>query len=221
MSIKLFLFDLDGTIVDSAPALGNAVNAVRARENLPAISAEILRPLAGRGAPGLIGDTFHLNLDDPEYLRLRQAFFDHYRANITDGAVLFPGIENLLKKLHTLNIKTGIVTNKATDLARILINDMGYSQYFDVILGFDGPGCRMKPAPDSLLAATRALGILPGQTLYAGDDKRDVDAAHAADIACAGVSWGYSPTDPSRWNADFIAHHPDELLKWASHYCAS
>jgi len=215
MTIRLFLFDLDGTLVDTAPDLALAVNMVRTARGIAPLPEEELRPYASRGAPGLLGKAMGIGRDDPAFLALRTEFLDNYAAHMTDRSRPFEGVPVMLEALRAAGIRTGVVTNKVEHLALRLTDNLGLDGQLDVVLGSDSEGCAMKPAPDSLLTAARLTGVHVTDILYAGDDPRDVAAAHAAGMPCAACTWGYAVTPPESWGADLVAHSPAELATWA------
>jgi 2-phosphoglycolate phosphatase len=217
MTAQLFLFDLDGTIVDSAPDLTAATNHALALKGRSPMSVEELRPFAGHGAAGLLGHAFGIKPDNPAYKELSDAFFDYYGSHIAIGSRPFDGIIPMLEALRAAGIKTGVVTNKYERLARKLLKAVGIRPLFDVILGSDSPNCAKKPAPDSLLEAARLTGVSPEQTVYAGDDLRDIQAAHAAGMKAAAVRWGFLSSEPETWQADTVVSDPSELVAWALH----
>lgn len=217
MTAQLFLFDLDGTIVDSAPDLAAAANHALALKGRPPLPVAALRPFAGRGAAGLLGRAFAIRPDDPGFPELSDAFFAYYGAHMADATKPFDGIVPMLRALRASGLKTGIVTNKYAHLADALVDRLGIRPLFDVVLGSDSPNCAKKPAPDSLLEGARLLGTAPEQTVYAGDDLRDIEAAHAAGMKAAAVRWGFLSSDPEGWNADAIVSTPAELAAWVLH----
>ncbi|MFR6358542.1 MAG: HAD family hydrolase [Sutterella wadsworthensis] len=153
--------------------------------------------------------------DDPAFLALRTEFLDNYAAHMTDRSRPFEGVPVMLEALRAAGIRTGVVTNKVEHLALRLTDNLGLDGQLDVVLGSDSEGCAMKPAPDSLLTAARLTGVHVTDILYAGDDPRDVAAAHAAGMPCAACTWGYAVTPPESWGADLVAHSPAELATWA------
>ena len=214
MPHRIFLFDLDGTLIDTAPDLAAATNKVRTDRGLPALDETELRPYASRGAPGLLGRALNIAQTDPEFPELRAAFLANYEAAMTVCSRPFDGVVELLDALRADGITTGVVTNKYEHLALRLVNDLGLSERLDLVLGSDSEGCAMKPRPDSLLEAARRLNASPADILYAGDDPRDIEAAHAAGMSAAAVGWGYALTPPDTWGADHVAHTPQELRTW-------
>lgn len=214
MRYQTFLFDLDGTLVDTAPDLAAAANRVRTVRGLPPIPEAELRPYASQGAPGLLGKAMSVSNTDPSFSELRAEFLANYQSAMTVHSRTFTGIIELLDRLRAHGIKTGVVTNKYFHLAEALVKDLGLSDRLDLILGSNSESCAMKPAPDSLLTAARQLQVQPQTILYAGDDPRDIQAAHHAGMLAASIQWGYGLTDPHTWEADFVAEKPLDLYLW-------
>ena len=214
MRYQTFLFDLDGTLVDTAPDLAAAVNLVRTVRGLSPLPENELRPYASRGAPGLLGKAMNVNKTDTDFPELRAEFLANYQSAMTVHSCTFEGVLELLDTLRAHGIKTGVVTNKYAHLAQPLVEDLGLTDRLDIVLGSDSDGCAMKPAPDSLLTAAKQLNVAPETILYAGDDPRDIQAAHNAGILAASVRWGYGLTDPNTWGADFVAQTPLDLYRW-------
>ena len=146
MTIRLFLFDLDGTLVDTAPDLALAVNMVRTARGIAPLPEEELRPYASRGAPGLLGKAMGIGRDDPAFLALRTEFLDNYAAHMTDRSRPFEGVPVMLEALRAAGIRTGVVTNKVEHLALRLTDNLGLDGQLDVVLGSDSEGCAMKAA---------------------------------------------------------------------------
>lgn len=206
---KCILFDLDGTLADSAPDLAAAMNSVRLERGLPPVPYELLRPVASAGAPGLVRAAFHLVPENEQYAAIRERFLFHYASNIADKTRLFKGIPELLEQLPRLQIVWGIVTNKASKLTMPLVRKIGLGNAGCVISGDTAP--RPKPYPDPLLEAAKRLGVHPGECWFIGDDIRDIQAGKAAGTSTIAAKWGYC-SDPSHWNADYIAESPEHLL---------
>lgn len=206
---KYVLFDLDGTLADSAPDLAAAINSVRSERGLPHVPYEQLRPVASAGAPGLVNAAFHIRPENEQYHPIRERFLFHYATNIADKTSLFAGIPELLKQLRQLQIGWGIVTNKASRLTLPLIAKIGLNDADCVISGDTAP--RPKPYPDPLLEAAKRLRIRPEECWFVGDDLRDIQAGKAAGTATIAAQWGYC-TNPSAWNADYIAENPEHIL---------
>lgn len=218
MKPALFLFDLDGTLVDTAPDLGGAVNDMRVARGLDPLPLALLRAPAGHGGPALLKVAFGMERSHPAFAEMRAEFLSRYAERCTQSSVLFPGVLELLTALKAQGITCGVVTNKPHPLALRVVETLGLAPYLALTLGTGLPGTKLKPAPDSLLTALQKLQPLqvpPERILYAGDSSSDALAAASANIPFAWVSWGCqkdAPTDPA---PRFIAHHAGELLAWA------
>lgn len=210
---KAILFDLDGTLADSAPDLTAAINNVRIEFHLEKLPYETLRPYASAGAPGLVKAAFQIERDHLLFPYLRERFLFHYRSSIADGASathLFEGIPELLAKLEQNHISWGIVTNKVESLAKPLIGQIGLSKAGCLVAGDTMP--HPKPHPDPLIEGAKRLKVSTEDCWYIGDDLRDMQAGLAAGT-CATIAakWGYC-TDPENWPSDFVAQDPQQLL---------
>jgi phosphoglycolate phosphatase len=207
---RAILFDLDGTLADTAPDLAGAMNHVRAARGLAPTPYELLRPVASAGARGLIGASFGLKPEDDGFAELRTAFLDTYENAIAIDTRLFDGIERLLDEMQTRNIGWGIVTNKAARFTDLLVPKIGLGHAGCVVSGDTTPHSKPHPAP--LLEAARRLGVPPGQCWYVGDDLRDIQAGRAAGMRTVAASWGYcGHVEPETWEADAIAASPLEV----------
>lgn len=210
--IRAVLFDLDGTLADTAADLGAALNRLRAERGLPALSVAEVRPYASSGARGLLRVGLGLAPGDSAYETLREAFLAHYDSRLCVDTRLFPGIPELLGRLGARGLAWGIVTNKATRFTTPLVRALGISPGC-VVCGDTTPHSKPHPAP--LLHAAGALSLAPAQCCYVGDDLRDVQAAHAAGMRAVAVEYGYHGVDnggPRGWGADSVIAHPLELL---------
>lgn len=214
MSLKApraVLFDLDGTLADTAPDLAAAINQVRIARGLAPTPYERLRPVASAGARGLIGAAFDLKPGDDGYEELRVAFLDNYTAAIAVKTRLFNGIDALLRGLLDQGLAWGIVTNKAARFTDLLVPQIGLHQAGCVVSGDTTP--HSKPHPEPLLEAARRLALPPQECWYVGDDLRDIQAGHAAGMATIAAAWGYcGQSEPVVWGADAIAETPLEIL---------
>lgn len=207
---RAVLFDLDGTLVDSAPDLAGAMNRLRVQQGLPVTPYEQLRPHASAGARGLIGAAFGLSPGDPDYEMLRLAFLEHYAAGIAEQSLLFEGIDTLLHALHAQDIPWGIVTNKAARFTDALVPQLALGTAGCVVSGDTTPHAKPHPAP--LLEAALRLDVAPRDCWYVGDDLRDILAGRAAGMTTVSVGWGYGdPRLPTPWNADLHAESPADL----------
>lgn len=205
------LFDLDGTLVDSAPDLAAAVNLMRQQRGLPLTPYEQLRKVASAGARGLIGAAFGTRPDDPDYEALRKEFLANYVKDIATRSQLFPKIRELLTALETQQIQWGIVTNKVEKLTHLFVPKIGLDQAGCIVCGDTTPHAKPHPAP--LLEAARRLRIAPKKCWYVGDDLRDIQAGQAAGMATIAAAWGYcGNSHPTSWQADTIMNDPLQIL---------
>ena len=209
---EAILFDLDGTLADTAPDLAAALNKLRANRGLNPAPYENLRPYASAGARGLIGAGLELGPDAEEYEALRVAFLDNYAASIAVHSRLFDGVPVLLDRLQTAGISWGIVTNKAMRFTDSLVPLIGLGHAGCIVSGDTTPHAKPHPAP--LLEAAQRLRASPASCWYVGDDMRDIQAGRAAGMVTIAAAWGYCGSDgPSQWNAHAIAASPLELLE--------
>src|SRR5690606_4558637 len=195
---------LDGTLADTAPDLAAAVNQLRRARGLQPTPYEQLRPVASAGARGLIGVAFGLKPGDDEYEALRVAFLDNYAAAIATHSKLFDGIADLLQELEQRGIRWGIVTNKQAYFTDLLVPQIGLAHAACVISGDTTPHPKPHPAP--LLEAARRMELPPQDCWYVGDDLRDIQAGHAAEMQTIAAAWGYcGDSEPVAWQAHAIA----------------
>lgn len=211
--IQAVLFDLDGTLADTVPDLTYALNRVRGARGLPPLPLAATRPVASQGARGLIGAGFGIHPGDPGYDALRDEFLAVYAENLCRETRLFSGIPELLDRLEARALPWGVVTNKAERFTFPLLDLLKVRGRSACVIGGDTTG-RIKPHPDPLLAASRAIGLAPQSCIYLGDDRRDVEAGHAAGMKTAIAKWGYlNGQDPENWNADHMFEAPRDLLQ--------
>lgn len=215
MRFDAILFDLDGTLVDSAPDLAGAANELLALQGRPALPYEALRPVAGSGARGMLGVGFGLRPGDDGYAALRDAFLALYARRLLQSSVVFDAVPGLLAAIEARGRPWGVVTNKALYLAEPLLTGLALRHRAAVLVGGDSTP-HTKPHPAPLLHAARGLGVDPARCVYVGDDARDVQAGRAAGMATVAAAWGYLGLGESvsRWGADQVAAHPNELLNW-------
>lgn len=205
------LFDLDGTLADTAPDLAAAVNLMRIQSGLAPTPYELLRPVASAGARGLIGVAFNKTPQDEGYDALRLAFLENYAAQIADNTTLFEGVDVLLHDINKLDLQWGIVTNKPARFTDALIPRIGLHHAACVISG--DTTAHAKPHPEPLFEAARRLKLEPQDCWYVGDDLRDIEAGKAAGMLTIAAAWGYcGNTEPLSWGADIIADSPLSLL---------
>ncbi len=209
-AIRAVLFDLDGTLADTAADLARALNALRRDRGLDPVPLAQLRPWASAGARGMLGAGMSVDPAQEEYPALREAFVRHYAAALCVETRLFPGVEDLLARIESRGLAWGIVTNKAIALTGPLLAALGLSgRAACVVCGDSTP--HLKPHPAPLLHAARALGIAPSQCVYVGDDLRDVQAARAAGMPVYAVEWGYGE-NVNAWQPDGVLRQPADLL---------
>ena len=208
---RAVLFDLDGTLADTAPDLAAAVNLLRTERGLEPTPYALLRPTASAGARGMIGAAFGLTPADEGYEELRVRWFDLYQAAMAVHSTLFGGIVELLDGITAAGMAWGIVTNKPARFTDPLLPQIGLGHAACVISG-DTTG-HAKPHPAPLLEAARRLAIAPEHCWYVGDDLRDVEAGRAAGMLTVACNWGYCGSiEPSTWGADFLLDTPADLL---------
>lgn len=210
--ISTLIFDLDGTLVDTAPDLALAANLVRTARGLEPLSETELRPFATLGATGLLGAALGVEKTDPDFPALREEFLKNYTVNLTAKSRPFPGIPALLEALRHGGARLAVATNKQAAFASIILRDLALSPYFDSILSSDSPGCAMKPRPDMILRTLEALDVAPEETIYVGDDPVDLDASRCAGVRTVLVDWGYARVDLHELDADRVVSCPEELL---------
>lgn len=207
------LFDLDGTLADTAPDLAAAVNRMLLDEGHAPLPLERLRPFASAGARGLLHAAFGIKPDDADYPALRETFLEYYAEKVCEKTRLFPGIAQLLDALHGRGVRWGIVTNKATRYTERIVSRLNLKPDC-VACGDTTP--YLKPHPASLLHAAGQLGLPPADCLYLGDDLRDMKAARAAGARPVAVGWGYHHPDqggPGTWQAAAVISHPMDVMK--------
>jgi phosphoglycolate phosphatase len=212
---RAVLFDLDGTLIDSAPDLAGAANALRAKHGLQPLPYEQLRPMVGTGARGMVGVAFGVAPGDERFEPLRDAFLALYELAMLDRTRVFDDIEPLLAGLEAAGISWGIVTNKATRFAVPVAEGVGLMPRAGALVCGDTTP-HAKPHPEPLWEAARRLGCEPAECLYVGDDLRDVQAGQAAGMGTLVAAWGYlGQGEPVQaWGADGIVESPRALLKW-------
>ena len=212
--IEAVLFDLDGTLIDSAPDLGAAADKMRTDRGLPSLSAELYRPMAGAGARGMLGVAFGLTPEHPDYESMREEFFVNYERCMTERTYAFAGVAELIGQLLAQELAWGVVTNKMQRFTGPLTRAMPlFASARTIISGDTTPHAKPHPAP--LLEAARRLGVEPQGCVYVGDDERDIMAGQAAGMATVAATYGYlgQKTDVSRWGAHATINSPVELLQ--------
>lgn len=213
--IQAVLFDLDGTLADTAPDLGGALNRVRVKRGLAPMPLELLRPHASAGARGLLGAGMGIKPGHPDFETLRDEFLDFYEANLKLDSTLFEGVNQLLDALEARDIAWGIVTNKIARFTDPLVGLLGLSDRAGCVISGDTTP-HTKPHPAPLLEASRRIGVEPYTCIYVGDDERDIQAARAAGMKGIIAAYGYLGSDnpPAAWGADGSIDHPMDALRF-------
>lgn len=208
------LFDLDGTLADTAPDLGAATNRLLEEEGRPALPLATLRPYTSSGVRGLLRASFDIGPDDSRYERLAARFLAHYEARLCEDTVLFNGIAELIDTLETAGLRWGIVTNKRRRFTDPLVARLGLSPRTPCVVSGDTTA-EAKPSALPVLHACTLLGVAPHRALYVGDDLRDIQAGRNAGCGTVAVSYGYlGHSGPlGTWGADLIVDHPDQLAE--------
>lgn len=212
---RCVLLDLDGTLVDTAPDLAWSLNALRAEQALPALSFAAIRPHVSHGARALIRAGFDVDEQDPRFEALRLRLLDIYQDNLASESRLFAGMETLLATLETRAIPWGVVTNKPAWLTEPLMIALGLMARAACVVSGDTTA-HSKPHPEPLLHASRLVAIPPGQCLYVGDARRDVEAGRNAGMKTLVALFGYLDDGdrPDDWSADGLIAHPLGILDW-------
>jgi phosphoglycolate phosphatase len=214
-ALRGVLFDLDGTLIDSAPDLAGAANRLRADHGLAPLPLADLRPMVGSGARGMVGVAFGVAPGEARFESLRDAFLAHYAAGLLELTQPFDGVAELLSSLEDAGIPWGIVTNKATRFTQPIVDGLGLARRAAVVVCGDTTP-HSKPHPEPLLHAARAMGLAPASVLYVGDDLRDAQAARAAGMAMVAATWGYLGLGEPvhEWGADATLDAPSMLMSW-------
>jgi phosphoglycolate phosphatase len=211
-NIQAVLFDLDGTLIDSAPDLGAAVDQMRVDRGMPSLPLVHYRPMAGAGARGMIGLAFGFTPEHPEYDAMKEEFFRNYEACMTQRTFAFEGVVQMIDALVAAQLPWGVVTNKSKRFAEPLTQAMPLFKTAAVVISGDTTPYA-KPHPEPLFEAARRLGIAPSACVYVGDDERDIVAGLAAGMKTVAATYGYLGTqgDVQKWQAHAHIQSPREL----------
>ncbi|MCA6065062.1 HAD family hydrolase [Thalassolituus marinus] len=205
------LFDLDGTLADTAPDFFDVVNGLREQSGLPRLSNETIREQVSNGGAALTRLTWEINDDHPQFPQRRQQLLDQYEQVVGFSGKLFEGFDELLKRLGLLGISWGVVTNKPRLYTDLFLHRQGINS--PVVICPEDVANR-KPAPDALLKAAEHLNTEASLCWYVGDHIRDIEAAKAAGMTSIAACYGYIEThdNPDNWQADYQIHSANDLL---------
>jgi N-acetyl-D-muramate 6-phosphate phosphatase len=211
--VKAVLFDLDGTLIDSAPDLGAAADKMRTDRGLPSLPFEKYRPMAGAGARGMLGVAFGITPEHADFAAMREEFFRNYESCMTQRTYVFDGVAQLIASLEERNVPWGVVTNKSMRFTAPLTRAMPLFASARAVVGGDSTP-HPKPHPAPLLEAARQVGVKPIECVYVGDDLRDMQAGKAAGMHTVAATYGYlGSTDVREWGADTQIETPLALLQ--------
>jgi N-acetyl-D-muramate 6-phosphate phosphatase len=212
--IRAVLFDLDGTLIDSAPDLGAAADKMRIDRGLSSLPYALYRPLAGAGARGMLKIAFDMTPDHADFMAMREEFFANYEAAMTVKTYVFDGVQDLIAGLQNRGLPWGVVTNKMARFTDPLTQAMPlFTSAAAIVSGDTTP--HPKPHPEPMFEAARRLGLPPELCLYVGDDERDIVAGRAAGMRTVAANYGYlgEKSDISSWGADLKIDSPLQLLQ--------
>jgi len=214
-AVDLVLFDLDGTLIDSAPDLAGAANELLAAHGRPPVHEALLRPMVGAGARGMLGVSFGVQPGHADFEALKHDFLQRYEQRLLRLTRVFDAVTPVLETLQTQGVRWGVVTNKAMRFAAPIVEGLGLMHRAAVVIGGDTTP-HAKPHPEPLLEAARRAQADPVRTVYVGDDIRDIQAGRAAGMATAAAAWGYLGLgEPVQaWGADVVLQEPAALLNW-------
>jgi 2-phosphoglycolate phosphatase len=214
-AIQAVLFDLDGTLADTAPDLAHALNAVLEEQGRDPLPYEHIRSHVSQGGAALVRLGFGADLGRGRFEALRARFLEHYQSRLCVGTRLFPGMAQVLESIERQGLAWGVVTNKPTWLTDPLITALDLTRRAGCIVCGDTTE-QKKPHPRPLLHACQCLGLAPARCLYVGDDPRDVQAGKAAGMSTLVARYGYihAGTDPAQWDADGCIDTALDLLAW-------
>lgn len=221
LPVRTVLFDLDGTLVDTAPDMAYALNRIREEERQPHLPYELIRDQVSNGSAALIRLAFGHDEDNDRYTELTERFLEVYRSNLNLDSSLFPGMAPVLAFIEQRDMNWGVVTNKPAWLTDPLMNALGLEERSISTISGDTTDER-KPHPKPLLVACEQAGSTPAECIYVGDALRDIEAGRAAMMRTLVALYGYidSTQQPHEWGADGMIEDPRELLDWISHQTA-
>jgi len=211
MPLKAVLFDLDGTLLDTAPDFQTALNLLLAEENKQPLSQEEVKVMVSHGSADLIANAFHMEATHPDFEPLRARLLTFYLQHLSENTRYFQGLDASLSYIEQQGLAYGIVTNKPSLYADKIIADLNIE--VDCLICPDHVA-KPKPDPEALLLACQQLGCEPEEAIFVGDHDRDVIAGKAANMPTVAAAWGYIPLGESveDWKADYLVQAPEDLL---------
>lgn len=214
MRLRAVLFDMDGTLLDSAPDFIAVSQAMRQAHGLPAIDPQRVADVVSGGARAMVAATFDCPTNSSEFEALRLEFLERYQQHCAVLTHPYDGILELLADIEKAKLRWGVVTNKPLRFAEPIMQQLGLAERSALLICPDHV-THTKPDPEPMLLACSKLGLQPGEILFVGDDLRDIESGRAAGTRTAAVTWGYiHPQDnPANWGADIVVDHPSELRK--------
>ena len=214
MRLRAVLFDMDGTLLDTAPDFIAICQAMRADRDLPPIGDKLIRDEISGGARAMVAATFSMDPDAPGFEELRQEFLERYQRDCAVHTKLFDGMEELLADIEKAHLVWGVVTNKPVRFAQPIMERLGLAQRSALLICPDHV-THSKPDPEPLILACKMLDLDPASVLFVGDDLRDIESGRDAGTKTAAVRFGYIHPDdnPDHWGADVVVDHPGELRK--------
>jgi 2-phosphoglycolate phosphatase len=214
MRLRAVLFDMDGTLLDTAPDFIAICQAMLAERGLPAVPDKLIRDEVSGGAKAMVAATFAMSPDAEGFEALRLEFLERYQRDCAVHSKLFDGMAELLADIEKANLIWGVVTNKPVRFAQPIMDQLGLSQRSALLICPDHV-TRSKPDPEPLTLACKMLDLDPASVLFVGDDLRDIESGRDAGTKTAAVRYGYIHPDdnPDHWGADVVVDHPLELRK--------
>ena len=214
MRLRAVLFDLDGTLLDTAPDFIAVCQAMRTERGLAPLDPERIRGVISGGARAMVAATFDLEPEAPEFESLRLEFLERYQQDCAVHTHLFEGMAELLEDLERGQLLWGVVTNKPVRFAEPIMQRLGLAERSALLICPDHV-TRSKPDPEPLLLACKTLNLDPASVLFVGDDLRDIESGRDAGTRTAAVRYGYIHPDdnPNHWGADVVVDHPAELRR--------
>lgn len=212
--VRAVLFDLDGTLIDSAPDLGAAADGMRVRRGLASKPLSAYRPHVGSGARGMLQVAFGMDAQHRDYEQYKAEFFAHYETCLTQRTRPFDGVDGLVAALLQRGLYWGVVTNKAQRFTTPITCSMGLFESASAVISGDTTP-HAKPHPEPLLEAARRMAVPPSQCIYVGDDERDIQAGRSAGMGTVAACYGYlgAGADVASWGADAEVSSPLQVLQ--------